>query len=322
MPAEALLVAGLALALDMAAGDPPTRLHPTAWLGRLAARAVPLCRSPSPRAERAAGAALAAAAVGGAAAAGAAVAYAASLAPGWWAAALYVAAGAVVLKTAVAARGLGRHAEAVADALEAGDLQRARGALAAITKRGTGSLGPAQVASGAIESVSENTVDGVTGPLLYFALLGLPGALAYRAASTLDSMVGYRTPMFRDIGRAAAGLDSALNWAPARITGAVMVAASALLGRDWRGSYRAMARDGRLPDSRNSGYPMAAMAGALGAELEKPGCYRLAAGGGAPGPADVRASVSLMRAASALFCAAVAMPLAAALCLAGWWPHA
>lgn len=342
-----------ALLLDRAAGEPPNRLHPTAWAGRLAGAAVPRLLAAGrggPRRTRAAGAALVAGMVALAAglawAASAALGAAAGLAwplppcapgdpaaaAGWPAAALALAlpaaASAVLLKTTISLRGMERHALAVARRLDAGDLAGARASLAMIVKRDTSRLDGAHVASAAVESVSENTVDGVTGPLFYFVLLGLPGAFAHRTVSTLDSMVGYRTWMFRDLGWFAALCDTALNYAPARLTALCMVAAAALVPRaDWRAAYRVMARDASAPDSRNSGYPMAAMAGALGTRLEKAGSYCLGAGlhpgsAGAPAPlpdaALIRSSVSMMKAACAVFACAVAAPSAAAVSWA-WW---
>ena len=335
-------VAG-ALVLDWAAGDPPSRLHPTAWAGRLAGAAVPRLSAAGRRgrrAQRAGGAALVAGMV--ALVAGLAWAASAALGPAWaallawpllpppqgagWPAhaaplALSAAASAVLLKTTVSVRGMERHALAVARRLEAGDLHGARESLAMIVKRDTSRLDGTHVASAAVESVSENTVDGVTGPLFYFGLLGLAGAFAHRTVSTLDSMVGYRTRMFRDLGWFAARCDTALNYAPARLTALCMVAAAALSPRaDWRAAYRVMMRDASAPASANSGYPMAAMAGALGTCLEKEGHYALGRGGAptAPDAALVRSSVSIMKATCAVFACAVAAPLAAALSWA-WW---
>lgn len=351
-----------ALLLDRAAGDPPNRLHPTAWAGRLAGAAVPRLlaagRRGGPGGKRAAGAALVAGMValvaGLAWAASAALGAAAALAwpwppcppgapvpgAGWPAAvlalALPAAASAVLLKTTLSLRGMEVHALAVARRLDEGDLDGARASLAMIVKRDTSRLDGAHVASAAIESVSENAVDGVTGPLFYFGLFGLPGAFAHRTVSTLDSMVGYRTWMFRDLGWFAARCDTALNYAPARLTALCVVAAAALVPRaDWRAAYRVMARDASAPDSLNSGYPMAAMAGALGARLEKVGSYCLGASRpaspsassaspspSAPAPlpdaALIRSSVSIMKAACAVFACAVAAVSAAALSWA-WW---
>ena len=353
-----------ALLLDHAAGDPPNRLHPTAWAGRLAGAAVPRLIGAGgrrPRRQRAAGAVLVAgmaalvaglawaaeAALGSAAAAAWLSPLPLPCAPGaeWQAAALAIAlpavAAAVLLKTTISVRGMERHALAVAGRLDAGDLAGARASLAMIVKRDTSRLDGAHVASAAVESVSENTVDGVTGPLFYFGLFGLAGAFAHRTVSTLDSMVGYRTWLFRDLGWFAARCDTVLNYAPARLTALCMVAAAALVPRaDWRAAYRAAARDASAPDSRNSGFPMAAMAGALGARLEKEGSYCLGAGlsqarqappasasaaasaapalAPLPDAALIRSSVSIMRAACAVFACAVTVPSAAAVSWA-WW---
>ena len=225
----------------------------------------------------------------------------------------------ILLKTTISVRGMERHALAVAAHLEAGRLAQARESLSMIVKRDTSSLDGAHVASAAVESVSENTVDGVTGPLFYFGLLGLFGAFAHRTVSTLDSMAGYRTWMFRDLGRFAAGCDTALNYAPARLTALVMVLAAALLRADWRGACRAVARDRSAPASPNAGYPMAAMAGALAASLEKEGHYTVGAGGAAPDASLIRPSVAIMKATSLLFCCTVTVPAILALSWLGWW---
>ena len=328
MVAEYVAVVALALALDLALGDPRNRYHPTAWIGGALARLVPAVSGRGAGAERAGGILVVAAVAAAAAAAAAALPHALglgiSLLAGGWAAALAsAAAGAVLLKTTVAVRGMERHAAAVADSLDRGDLDAARAGLSAIVKRDTADLDGDHVVSGVIESVSENTVDGVTGPLLYYAALGLPGAFAYRAVNTADSMIGYRTAMFRDVGWFAARCDTVLNYAPARLTGLVMVLSAAVLGRDWRASYRVMVRDGGKTESPNAGYAMAAMAGAIGARLEKAGHYRLGDGAcAAAAPASARgqieSAVSMMKVTSVLFSLLVAAPAIAALSAAGW----
>lgn len=130
--------------------------------------------------------------------------------------------------------------------------------------------------------------------------------------------------MFRDVGWFAARCDTVLNYAPARLTGLVMVLSAAVLGRDWRASYRVMVRDGGKTESPNAGYAMAAMAGAIGARLEKAGHYRLGDGAcaAAAGPASARgqieSAVSMMKVTSVLFSLLVAAPAIAALSAAGW----
>lgn len=319
-PAVAVCVALLA---DFAFGDPRNRYHPTAWVGCIISRAAPLARNAAPALERAGGAGVVCAAAAAAITAVLAALYAVSLAPPHiMSVMLGAAAAGVLLKTTLAIRGMERHAIAVLAALERGDMAEARARLAMIVKRDTSGLDQNAVISGVVESVGENTVDGVTGPLFYYALFGLPGAFAYRTVNTADSMVGYRSAMFKNVGWFAAKSDTVLNFMPSRLTGMVMVLAAALLGRDWRESYRTMLRDAGRTDSANSGYPMAALAGALGARLAKAGCYQLGRGESALEPRHVRDAISLLKVTSLLFAGMVVVPAALALSYLGWWVYA
>jgi adenosylcobinamide-phosphate synthase len=136
------------------------------------------------------------------------------------------------------------------------------------------------VAAAAVESLAENLGDSVVAPLCYYAIGGLPGAVAYRAVNTLDSMIGYRG-RYEWLGKAGARLDDVLNLLPSRLAVLLIVGAAAVVGEDARGAWRVARRDARLTAGPNAGWPMAAMAGALGVELEKVGHYRLGAGGAA-----------------------------------------
>lgn len=291
-----LIILG-AILLDISRGDPPSKYHPTAWVGRLIAALAPR------RSGRPWGVAVVALPCGAAAAGSAALLHAASHAGGALPAALaaipYMIASIFLLKSTISIRGMERHAMAVRDSIASGD-GRAAGALACIVKRKTAGLTDTQICSGAIESVAENTVDGTTAPLFYAGVFGVVGAVVYRAVNTADSMVGYRSEMFRDLGWFGANSDTALGWAPARLSGCVMVLAAAILRYDHAGAWRIMGRDRRKPDSRNSGYPMAAMAGALGITLEKEGHYRVGAGRAA-GPQDIARAVRMMKCTSYLF---------------------
>jgi adenosylcobinamide-phosphate synthase len=155
------------------------------------------------------------------------------------------------------------------------DIEEARKKLSMLVSRDTSSLSGEQITSAAIETLTENITDSVTAPLFYFILLGLPGAFLYRVVNTLDAMVGYLDNENRDIGWFPAKLDDVLNYIPARITGFLMVPAALLLGMNWRGSLRILLRDARMTPSPNSGFTMAAAAGALSVQLEKPGVYVL-----------------------------------------------
>jgi len=160
-------------------------------------------------------------------------------------------------------RSLDREAEAVQRLLEAGDLPAARQRLTHLVGRDTRDLDEAGIARAVIESVAENTSDAVVAPLVWGALLGTPGLLAYRAANTLDAMIGHRSPRYERFGWAAARLDDLLNLPGSRLTAALAV----LLGDNHRASWMTWRRDAGGHPSPNAGPVEAAFAGALGVRL-------------------------------------------------------
>jgi adenosylcobinamide-phosphate synthase len=169
--------------------------------------------------------------------------------------------------TCLAARSLHRESRLVADALVRGDLAAARKNLSYIVGRDTAGLDEAEVWRATVETVAENTSDGVIAPLFYLCLGGPVLALAYKAVNTLDSMVGYRNERYLHFGRASARFDDLANYIPARLTGLLIVAATPLTGLSGSSAWRIMRRDGRNHSSPNSGIPEAAAAGALGVRL-------------------------------------------------------
>jgi adenosylcobinamide-phosphate synthase len=218
---------------------------------------------------------------------------------------------AVGLKLTLAVRGLGAAALEVARHLDRGDLAAARAAVGRhLVSRPTAALDGAEVASAAIESVAENLTDSVAGPLLAYAAFGLPGAAAYRAANTADAMFGYRRGALEHFGKVAARLDDALSFLPARASTLALTAGAALTGASGRAALATAWRQHRRTTSPNAGWTMAAMAGALGVRLAKPGHYRLGAGAD-PGARDVVRSVRVMLAAAAVVAAAAAALAAA-----------
>ena len=152
-------------------------------------------------------------------------------------------------------------------ALKSDNLIEARRELSLIVGRSTENLTPVEIERAVVETVSENTSDGIVAPLFFLAIGGPPLALAYKAVNTLDSMLGYKNEKYLDFGRFPARLDDVANFIPARITAIIMVAASFLLGLDWRGSAKVLMRDGSAHPSPNAGHPEAAVAGALGMTL-------------------------------------------------------
>jgi adenosylcobinamide-phosphate synthase len=169
----------------------------------------------------------------------------------------------------IAVRSLYDHVHAVAEPLGAANLPAARLAVSMIVGRDPSQLDTAGVARAALESLAENTSDGVVAPLFWGVLLGLPGIAAYKAINTLDSMIGHKTPRFVDFGWASARFDDLVNLAPARLTGLLFAAISG----EWPRSLASMRADAARHRSPNAGWPEAAMAGALGIRLSGPRIY-------------------------------------------------
>ena len=293
----------VALVVDAAVGDPPGRWHPVAWMGAAIDRGRKLTPTSGRTVPFLAGCLIVVFGLAGCAAAGWVATSLCQRLPipaGW------VVEG-VVLKVCLAPRGLTAAAAAIQAALRGGDLAKARHLLAwHLVSRDTAGLSEAQVAAATIESVAENASDGVVAPLFWFAVGGLPAALAYRFANTADAMLGYRDQRREWLGKAAARCDDLLNLIPARITAGLILA---LGGRPGAG-VRAWWRDCRATASPNAGHPMAAAAGVLGVELVKVGAYTLGAGQRRPGPDDIRRAVRLLWRTSVA--AAVLFALAAA----------
>jgi len=234
----------LGYAADQALGD-PQRWHPVAGFGRLAA-----ALEPELPAAKARGITHVALLVGGAALVGRAVDR--GTVPT-----------AVATYAVLGGRSLAREAAAVHAHLDRGDLDAAREQVTHLVGRDPAGLGPDEIARATIESVAENTSDAVVAPLLWGAVAGPAGLLGYRAANTLDAMVGHRTPRYEQFGWAAARLDDLLNLAPARLTAGLAVA----LGGSPTAAASAWRRDARQHPSPNAGPVEAAFAGSLGVRL-------------------------------------------------------
>ncbi|MGQ9919969.1 MAG: adenosylcobinamide-phosphate synthase CbiB [Desulfobacca sp.] len=258
-----------AYALDLVLGDPPSWPHPVRGLGRL----ITLWEGPLRRritSPRLAGVALATGCVLLAAGCAALLIRLAGAISPWLGWLMSV----VLLYGAIAVRDLADHAWAVYRPLQGGDLPGARRALANIVGRETAALDEAGIIRATVETIAENMVDGIISPLFYAALGGAPLAWAFKAVSTLDSMVGYKTPRYQEFGWAGAKLDDLANWLPARLSGFFFVLGAALTGVDSRRAWQIFRRDGRRHASPNAGWPEAAMSGALGLRLGGPNVYQ------------------------------------------------
>lgn len=175
--------------------------------------------------------------------------------------------GAWLISTTIATKGLAEAGLEIARHLSTGDIAQARRSLSMVVGRDTERLDEPEICRGAVETVAENIVDAIVSPLFYAAIGGAPLAMAYRAANTLDSMVGYKNETYRNLGWASARFDDVVNYIPARLTALLLVAASWLMRLDWRQCWAVMRRDAHLHPSPNSGLPEAGVAGALGVQL-------------------------------------------------------
>ncbi|MCR4432024.1 MAG: adenosylcobinamide-phosphate synthase CbiB [Tepidanaerobacteraceae bacterium] len=172
-----------------------------------------------------------------------------------------------LLYTTLAVRNLSDEAMGIFYELKKGNIEKARLRLSGIVGRDTWELPPDEVCRATVETVAENTVDGIVSPLMYAFLGGPSLAMAFKAASTLDSMVGYRSEKYLHIGWFSAKMDDILNYVPARLGGVFMLIAAKVLGLDARQGFMTALRDAKKHESPNGGIPESIMAGAMGVRL-------------------------------------------------------
>lgn len=319
---ESFFIIGLAILLDFKFGDPKNKYHPTSWIGTLIAKLTPIAKNEHPIIEKFGGICIVTIT------SGLVVLLLFALNIGitlitidYVSLIVSVIVGGLLLKTTIAIHGMEKHAKSVLESLDEENLDMARNHLSMIVKRNTKNLDKNHVLSGVLESISENTVDGITGPLFYYALFGLSGAFVYRVINTADSMIGYKTDIFKNIGWFAATCDSILNYIPSRLTGLVMIISAAILHNNWKESYKIMIRDGKKTESPNAGYPMAALAGALETKFEKIDHYKLGDGETVLTKEHVHSAISIMKLTSVLFFGIITIPIISILSFVGWWIH-
>ncbi len=281
-----------ALLLDAAYGEPPEAAHPIVWIGTaISAVERRALKLKDPTVRRLAGVLLAGA-----------LPALVLLSSRWFLGRLprsiRVPVEVALLSTTLSMRGLASAARKVERELEAGQLTEARARVGEFVGRDTATLPETDVCRAAVESVAENTSDGVTAPILYGSLFGVPGALAYKTVNTLDSMVGYKTGAYRELGWASARLDDLTNIAPSRLTaGAVAIVSLRPVQ-----TLTTAVRYGPLTSSPNAGWAEAAFAGALGVRLGGANTYGGVVrdgpelgGGRRPESGDIGRAVALMR---------------------------
>lgn len=265
----------LALLLDAALGDPDRPWHPVRLMGRLIQRLERIARRDERRL-RVRGLGLALIVIGLSYLGGWACLSVAASADqalglrGW----LSLGVGALLLWSTLGVRSMAEHAIAVLAALELGDLSLARLAVARMVGRETADLDERGVCRALLETVAEGLCDGVVAPLFFALIGGAPLALAYRAANTLDSMLGYKDEHYRELGWASAKIDDLLSWLPARNAALFTAFAAYAMRLRAAAAWRTARLDGPQQPSPNSGWPEGAFAGALGVQLGGPMRYR------------------------------------------------
>ncbi len=313
----AVCVLVLAVIIDLVFGDPSPwkpwkkwyNLHLTVWLGILTKKLEPHFKSHNPKIEKLNGVFLALIVI-------AAITVPAFLAV-WFGFLLlgyslpviivYVLAAAVILKLTICIKLETDGSIAVAKAIEAGDLTEAK-RYAHFSRRDPTNLTGAQIGSAVIESMVENLTDFKHSPMLYYASFGIPGAVAFRAVNTLDGMVGFKDAEHINTGWFSATLDTIVNYIPARLTTLLILAAAAILGDDYKNGWVIARRDRANVPSRNHGWQMAAIAGVLHVQLEKPGKYVVG------DPVEELTASKILRAlkirdVSIVLCALLALPI-------------
>jgi len=286
---DILVMLSIALAVDLALGEPPHLIHPVVWMGKVISFLEKGGAGRSRLAQFVYGIGMV------------------LLLMGLFTAATYfilfylrdlsfvayVIIGGVLLKSTFSLKELRGVALRVKELLLTEKLDEARRELHSLASRDPQGLSESLVVSATVESVAENTCDSFVAPLFYFLLFGVPGAIAYRVVNTLDAMVGYHGK-YEYLGKFVSKLDDVLNFIPARLAALLLVLASFLSGRGARASWQVALSEHSKTESPNAGWTMAAVAGALDVQLEKVGHYKLGEADAPLTPETIDAALKLM----------------------------
>jgi len=279
----AVAVLIFAIVLDLILGDPSPnypdklafKLHPTVLMGNFTKKIEPYFKNHEPKMEKLLGVLLGLTVI---------AAFAVPTFFGLWAVytflpsylniLLYAVIGIILLKMTICIKLETDWAKATAAAINQDDAAETK-KYAHFSRRDSKNLNATQMGSAVIESMSENLIDFKLSPMMSFALFGVTGAITFRAINTLDGMVGFKTKEHINTGWFSANLDNFVNYIPTRLTALLMIVATSILRMDAKNAWRVARRDHKKTPSRNHGWPMAAVAGALRIQLEKPGQYIL-----------------------------------------------
>jgi len=308
----AICVLILAIVVDLLLGDPSPnnprnymyQLHPTVLMGKLTRALESKLKNSNPKIEKLGGVFLGLIIV---------IAFTLPVYFGllliytWLGLLFYALVAVIILKFTICIKLETDWAKAAAKALESEDLTEAK-KYSHFSRRDSKDLTCPQISSAVIESMAENLIDFKLSPILSYMFFGVSGAIAFRAINTLDGMVGFKDQEHINIGWFSANLDTVVNYVPARFTAVLIVLASAVIGGDYKNAWAIAKRDHAKTPSRNHGWPMAAMAGALHVQLEKPDQYILGEPT-EPLTPDKIVSALRIRNAAIMLCVLLALPI-------------
>jgi len=304
---DSLLIFSLAFLIDVVFGEVPDRFHPTLWMGNVAAYFKLKLKNENLMVEKINGVLLCLLIIALFVVPAYFVIFWIREFFGWLP---YIVASAIILQTTFAIKCMKQYTLPVADAVEKEDYDKAKQLLPFIVRRNPTELTKQHIISAAVETIAEGTTDGITSPFFYFALFGVPGAVAFRVVNTLDSMVGYKDRDHINIGWFSAKMDTIANYIPTRLTAILMMLTALLLRENWRKSWRILQRDRKNTASPNAGWTISTMAGALNIQLEKPGHYKIGDNNDLS-PVHITKALRIMMLTAILFGVSIILPLLA-----------
>jgi adenosylcobinamide-phosphate synthase len=302
---DSLLIFSLAFLIDLVFGEVPDRIHPTLWMGKLTDYFKSKLKNKNSRIEKVNGVFVCLSLITLFALPTYFVLFWIREFFSWLP---YIVASAIVLKTTFAIKCMKQYTLPIADSVKKEDYDRARQLLPFIVRRNPTELTKRHIISAAVETIAEGTTDGITSPFFYFALFGVPGAVAFRVVNTLDSMVGYKDLEHINIGWFSAKMDTIANYIPTRLTAIILMLSALILRENWRKSWRILRRDRKNTESRNAGWTISAMAGALNIQLEKLGFYKIGDNNDLS-PIHIRKALRIMLLTAILFGVLIILPL-------------
>jgi adenosylcobinamide-phosphate synthase len=310
----------IAILLDFVFGEPPNRLHPVVFIGKIISILTKFIKriseDNSGKYEKLGGIVLA---LGLPAFIGLITYFIATYSYYILGTLLFILISSGILKVSFSVRSMDKHIQEVLIMLEKNDIPGARKSLSKIVSRDTSSLDQSKILSACIESVAESFVDGILAPLFYYGFLNLPGCMIYRTTNTLDSMIAYKDKYHKDIGWMAAKVDTLLNIIPARISPIFLVPALMICKKDWRNALRIMKRDCMKMESFNAGIPMSLMAGGLCIQLEKIDHYILGDIVEELSLTKCKTSLTVAKIATIFFVCGFVIPIVILLYFLNWW---